>query len=97
MAIVIELVSGNVVLDGYETWWDDVEAAIAKTPLDYPVLSTVDPYGAVEIRGDDLTRMARELDALIPTSVPRTVVDGIAGLCARARTIDDARLIFRGD
>lgn len=98
MTIAIELTRDGRVIDGYETWWDEVESVLGQSSLDLPVLRRIDPYGDVRIQGDDLARMARELEALIPTSVPREVIDRITALCVEAqRDIGNSYLLFRGD
>jgi PHD/YefM family antitoxin component YafN of YafNO toxin-antitoxin module len=102
VAISIELWSGQQVVGGTESWWDDVELWLASAPHseeDYPVLSRVDPYEFVVITGDDFPSLQSELERAVHES-PKRVSELLArllDLCRRGADLASPELRFVGD
>lgn len=102
MAITIELWADEQLVDGAESWWDDVERWLASTPgseQTYPLLSQVDPYGFVTLRNEDIQSLKVELEQASLTA-PAKVVEIVARLielCQAAAAQSSAELRFVGD
>jgi hypothetical protein len=99
MSILIELKVNGVTVDGAEAWWDDVETAMRGRRDEFPALSQIDPYGDMELCGDQLTKLALELErlALDPRTADISLLQKIASLCERAAAEPGSILTFTGD
>jgi len=98
MALRVELWKGGVLVDGVEEWWDDVESALSAADGDYPVLTSVSPYGELVIAPDRLRDLASESRRLAADAGRAgTLLQKIADLCQRALAAPDAELRFNGD
>lgn len=99
MAVSVELWAQGRLVDGFEQWWDDVEAALQVSGLELPVLRNVDPYDEVQLprtQLGDLIDECRQLSLTSPPNVSKILLK-IAQLSDEALRHPDSALWFNGD
>ncbi len=100
MALRIELWVAGRLTGGVEEWWDGVEAALAGTTDDYPLLASVSPYGEWIVpldRVSDLGAEARRLANATTSGRTAELLSRLADLCTQVEGQTDAELRFSGD
>ena len=100
MPLRIELYEAGSLVDGVEEWWDDVANAVATAASDYPLLTSISPYGDLDLSPGMLEALAEECRRLASETTIKRLADLLlktADLCERAATSEAAVLRFDGD
>lgn len=96
MALRIELWESGRLVDGVEQWWDDVERDLDSADGDYPILTSVSPYGELRLATSRLPDLADECFRLAEGGGrSRALLLMIADLCRKATP--EGELRFDGD
>lgn len=102
MPLVVELWSDGAVVDGVETWWDDVELwldAQDDRRAAFPFTASVDAYGFATVPRSAFAAWLGELSDIggqSPPSVAR-VAQSLAALCSAGLDRPAAELRLVGD
>jgi hypothetical protein len=100
MAITIELWCGRRLVDGVEMWWDDMAPLLDRRPEQLRMLSSVDPYGDLVLRGkEELNAVAEECELLVPHAPHRLglLLTKLGRLARAGAAHGESELRFVGD
>ncbi len=99
MALVIAKYVNGRPVDGFETWWDDVENALGKTTDELPLLRSIDPYIDLTLDTDGVLDLRAECEALLldTDGRGRHTLERLHSLTTTVLSSSDSVLRFIGD